>query len=233
LIGKLLLNVVEAPADFFAQPGAEVVKALCGHDVMNAEKKGVNDPLDLVGLFPVILSSNEQLRVRLAGDEDSWIRRILIIDFLTARAADAEIIDNFEEFLVREEGEDIFAWMIEGAQRHWCELAAHKGFASTAEQQERVHNLIARSKSIEIFIQQNLLEDPEQNVTVNELYNAYATFCKNKAWKPVREQTFETESRHLVNQYWSVTLSHDIERREKAKRGYHGLALVGHANGPD
>ena len=233
LIGKLLLNVVEAPEDFFNQPGAEIVKALCGHDDMDAEKKGVNGAIAFEGRYPALVSSNEQLKVRLAGDEDAWLRRIAIIYFSIARPPEAPIIPNFEQLLVSVEGEGIFAWMIEGTQRHWCELEAQKGFSCTRDQKTRVENLIARSKSIEIFVQTNIKPDLNENVTVNELYNDYAAFCKDKGWQPAAEQTFETDSRHLINKHWSVSRSNDIERDRKAKRGYRGLTVVGLAQGPN
>jgi putative DNA primase/helicase len=232
LIGKLLLNVVEAPENFFTLPGAEMVKALCGHDDMSAEKKGINDPLQFEGRYPAVVTSNESLRVRLAGDEDAWMRRIEIIDFPTARPDGSLVIDNFDQILVAEEGSGILAWMIEGARLHWCELSDHKGFESTAEQKERVHNLIQRSKSVEIFVQTNIQKAPTEDLTVVELYDAYVNFCKRKTWTPVKEQTFEIESRHLINQYWSVCRSHDIDRDGKSKRGYHGIDLEPAAQTP-
>jgi P4 family phage/plasmid primase-like protien len=227
LIGKLLLNAVEAPQEFFCQPGAEVVKALCGHDVMDGEKKGVNDPLSFEGLFPVIVTSNEQLNVRTAGDEEAWIRRLEIIDFPIPRPPGAEIVHHLEEVLIKEEGEGIFAWMIEGAQSHWEELQAHKGFHSTPTQKERVHNLIARSKSMEIFISTELKPEENGTVTVGELYDGYCKFCTNKEWVPVKEQTFETTSRHLIGKFWNAAKSNDIERfGKKTKRGYHAISLI-------
>lgn len=230
LIGKLLLNVVEAPEDFFNQPSAEIVKALCGHDVMDAEKKGMNDPIKFEGLFPVIVTSNEQLRVRLAGDEEAWLRRIEIIEFPTAREEGAEIIDNFEEQLFKEESEGIFAWMIEGAKNHWAELQQHKGFSSTPAQKDRVRSLIARSKSIELFVQTVIVENPDENVTVEELFNAFVAFSVAKKWSPASERTFEKTSRHLIFQHFSTNMSHDIERNgKKSKRGYRGLTLPGNA----
>jgi P4 family phage/plasmid primase-like protien len=226
LIGKLLLNVVEAPEDFFNQPGAEIVKALCGHDVMDAERKGANEPIKFEGLFPVIVTSNEQLRVRLAGDEEAWLRRILIIEFDTARPADSEIIDNYEEILVKDEGEGIFAWMIQGAKRHWIELQQRKGFSSTPAQVERVHSLIARSKSIELFVKNVIQRDENENVSVDELFNGYVAFCVEKKWSPASERTFEKTSRHLIMEHFGKNMSHDIERNgKKSKRGYRELSL--------
>ena len=81
VVGKLLLNVIEATANYLNREGAEVIKALCGHDPMEAEKKYKADPISFDGDFPIIVTSNEALNVRLAGDESAQARRLAIIDF--------------------------------------------------------------------------------------------------------------------------------------------------------
>jgi putative DNA primase/helicase len=164
--------------------------------------------------------------VRLAGDEDAWMRRIEIIEFPNPRDPGSEVIDNFEELLVREEGEGILAWMIEGALKHWSELLAHKGFTATPAQTERVTSLIARSKSIETFVRTNLTKDSMQNITVEELYNAYTSFCVKKGWTSTSEHSFQISSRHLIMQHWGSTQRNDVERNGKAKCGYVGLDLI-------
>jgi len=226
LIGKLLVHVVEATEDFLNQDGAEVVKSLCGHDSMDAEKKHVNEPLAFEGRYPIVIISNEQLRVRLAGDEEAWERRFVIIVCPQARPDDAEIIDNFDEALVREEGEGILAWMIEGAQKHWEELRTHRGFSVTPTQRARVTELLARSKAIETFVQTQIQKDPKRNVTVGELYDAYARYCVSKEWTPTTERKFEEASQHLILRHWGTPKSHSLERNKKGKRGYWGIALV-------
>jgi phage/plasmid-associated DNA primase len=53
VVGKLLLNVVEATANYLNREGAEVIKALVGHDPMEAGKKYCQDPISFDGTFPV------------------------------------------------------------------------------------------------------------------------------------------------------------------------------------
>jgi hypothetical protein len=60
LIGKMLLTVIEAPADFLNQDGAEIVKALVGHDEMKGERKNVNESLRVQGRYPIVVTSNER-----------------------------------------------------------------------------------------------------------------------------------------------------------------------------
>ena len=57
---------------FFNQNGAEVARALCGHDQQSAKKENSNEVLNFIGDYPVIISSNEHLRVRIRGDEEAW-----------------------------------------------------------------------------------------------------------------------------------------------------------------
>lgn len=154
LIGKLLLNVVEATANYLNREGAEVIKALVGHDRMSGEKKYRQELISFNGDFPVIVTSNEALNVRLSGDETAQSRRFAIIEFPQKRPS-GPVIEHFEQLLYDQEGEGIFAWMIEGAIKHWKELKSQKKFSLTATQEKRVDELIGRSKSIETLSQPN------------------------------------------------------------------------------
>ena len=142
LIGKMLLTVIEAPADFLNQDGAEIVKALVGHDEMKGERKNVNESLRVQGRYPILVTSNEELRVRLAGDESAWARRLLNVDYRRPRPNGSKIIDNFHEVLLREEGPGTLNWMINGAAIHWQELQAQKGFGQSQQQTKRVENIL-------------------------------------------------------------------------------------------
>ncbi len=115
LIGKMLLTVIEAPADFLNQDGAEIVKALVGHDEMKGERKNVNESLRVQGRYPIVVTSNKELRVRLAGDESAWARRLLNVDYRRPRPHGSKIIDNFQQVPLCEEGPGILNWMINGA----------------------------------------------------------------------------------------------------------------------
>lgn len=182
LVGKLLLNVVEASANYLNREGAEIVKALCGHDPMEAEKKYTIEPISFDGTFPIVVTSNEQLNVRLAGDETAQRRRLAIIEFPAQRPAGSEMIEHFEQRLFDEESEGIFEWMIEGVVKHWQELEDKKGFTLSAAQQKRVEDLIGRSKSVVTFVITQLEASGTQDVTTEELYDAYCCFCAASNW---------------------------------------------------
>ena len=230
LIGKLLLNVVEATANYLNCEGAEIVKALCGHDPMEAEKKYSPELISFDGTFPIIVTSNEQLNVRLAGDETAQKRRLAIIEFPTQRLPGAQIIENYEQLLYDQESEGILAWMIEGVAKHWKELKDKKGFTLSASQQKRVDDLIGRSKSIETFVTTGLERTPAGDVTVEELYDAYGAFCAANNWVPFVEQRFEETSRYLIQRKFGLNKRNDIQRKDcngrwRSRRGY-GLLKI-------
>jgi putative DNA primase/helicase len=230
VIGKLLLNIVEATADYLNQDGAEIMKALCGHDKMNAEKKNVQQPMSFSGDFPIIVTSNEALNVRMSGDEDAWLRRLVIIDIPNTRPVGSNIIDHFEEKLFRDEGEGILAWMIQGAIKHWQELVAETGFQTEPRQKKRVEELIGRSKSAETFILTCVDSDPGRDLTTEELYDAYSDFCVDHQWIPFLQQRFEEVSQYLIRKHLGIGKRNDIQRanmigKMKSRRGYRGIKL--------
>jgi P4 family phage/plasmid primase-like protien len=230
LVGKLLLNVVEASANYLNREGAEIIKALCGHDPMEAEKKYTIEPISFDGTFPIIVTSNEQLNVRLAGDETAQRRRLAIIEFPVQRPAGSEVIEHFEQRLFDEESEGIFAWMIEGVVKHWEELENKKGFTLSTAQQKRVEDLIGRSKSVETFVITQLEASGTQDVTTEELYDAYCSFCAASNWMPFLEQRFEEMSRYIIQREFGIGKRHDIQRKDRTgrirnRRGYAGIKI--------
>ena len=231
LVGKLLLNVVEATADYLNQDGAEVIKALVGHDPMEGEKKGLQEPVSFEGEFAVIVTTNEEPNVRMAGDESAWRRRLVIIEFPTARAAKARVIEKFEGQIMQEESEGVFAWMIQGAVKHWKELKEGKGFTTTDAQKERVEELIGRSKSAETFILTHVDSDTGgQGITSEELYDAYSGYCVSQNWVPFPEYRFLETAQYLIMKHLGIGKSHSVQRvddngKTRSRRGYRGIKL--------
>jgi putative DNA primase/helicase len=231
LVGKLLLNVVEATADYLNQDGAEVIKALCGHDPMEGEKKGLQEPVSFEGEFAVIVTTNEEPNVRMAGDEGAWRRRLVIIKFPTPRPKDAKVIEKFEEKILEEESEGVFAWMIQGAVNHWKELKEGKGFTTTDSQKKRVEELIGRSKSAETFILTNVDSDSGgAGITSEELYDAYSAYCVSQKWVPFPDHRFLEIAQYLFMKHLGIGKSHDIQRKDandkmRNRRGYRGVKL--------
>jgi phage/plasmid-associated DNA primase len=229
-LDKLVLTVVEATHDSLEKSGAENMKALSGHDPMDAEKKYAVDPISFDGIFPIIYVSNEEPNIRLFGDESAWGRRLVPIQFPNERPTGSKVVDNFEEVLFEEESEGIFAWMMEGASRHWKELINGEGFARTSDQERRVQEIIARSKSVLSFVMDGLKASSQENLTTDELYDGYVNFCAANKWQPFPERKFAELSRQLILFHFGIGQSHDIERakpngKKSTLRGYKALDL--------
>ena len=62
---KTLLSGTDVPGNFLSTPGAKVIKGLTGGDTMEAEGKGLNDGVVLQGIFNILITSNERLKVAL------------------------------------------------------------------------------------------------------------------------------------------------------------------------
>ena len=104
-----------------------MLKALVGHDLLSAERKGSNIEFQIKGEFGVAVSCNSRLRVKLDGDVDAWRRRLLIIRY--EKPKPKERILDFAEKLLTEEASGILHWMVDGAIMHlrecdqWANIA--------------------------------------------------------------------------------------------------------------
>jgi phage/plasmid-associated DNA primase len=230
LLGKLLLTVVEATYDCLQKPGAEIIKALIGHDPMDAEKKHIADPILFDGYFPIIYVSNEDPNVRLSGDESAWDRRLVPLLFPNERKPGSQIVDHYEEVVFEEEAKGVFAWMMEGALRHWKELLDKKGFTRTDTQKRRVQEIIARSKSVLTFVLDGLKASLKGDLTNDELFDGYVTYCLDKNFRPYPERKFFELVRPLILQHFGIGQSHDVVRprpsgKNATLRGYRGLEI--------
>ena len=125
---------------FLETPGAHVLKALVGHDLLDAERKGINGGIPVRGDFGVVITCNSRLRVRLDGDAEAWRRRLLIVRYERPRPERPE--RDFAGRLLAEEGPGILRWMVDGARAHLTELETTGEFALTPRQRARVDALL-------------------------------------------------------------------------------------------
>ena len=80
-IGKQLLTGKDVEGRFLEAKGAHALKALVGHDLLDAERERSNDSFPVRGDFSVVITCNSRLRVRLDGDADAWRRRLLLVRY--------------------------------------------------------------------------------------------------------------------------------------------------------
>lgn len=79
--GKTLLTGKDVAADFMSLKSASVIKALIGGDLLEAEKKGFNNRVQIRGDFNVGITCNADLNVRLEGDAGAWRRRLMVVKY--------------------------------------------------------------------------------------------------------------------------------------------------------
>ena len=147
---KTMLSGKDVRGDFLQTEGAHVLKALVGHDLLSAEKKGSNCEFQLRGEFGVAVSCNSRLRVKLEGDVEAWRRRLLIIRY--EKPKPCERILDFAKTLLAQEASGILRWMVEGAIEHLRECDAIGDFRLTDRQIDRIDQLLAESDSIRQFV---------------------------------------------------------------------------------
>lgn len=223
-IGRSLLTGKDVEGNFLEMPGASTLKALVGHDLLDAELKTSNAKFQIRGDFGMVITANSRLRVRLDGDTDAWRRRLLIISY--NRPKPTQRIADFAERLLQEEGAGIFGWMIKGAYQHLAELEERGDFKLTERQQRRVDALLAESDSVREFIRQRVEPCPGADVAVFELIEAYSAFCDEMGWEPLGARRVENALADAMQELRRAARRNGIDRDGKAKRGFANMRLV-------
>jgi putative DNA primase/helicase len=235
LVGKTFLTACDVPGNFFQHESAQVTKKLVGHDWLVGEIKGSMADLHVLGDFDAAISCNEGLTVRLRGETDvgAWRERLMLLEFKEA-IPKKDRVSKFAETLIKEEGEGILAWAIEGAKKHLKELEAPgANFHLTAQQQDRVERLLNESLSVRRFVEQAVCVDVLGDLSTDELVRAYFGFCRRKEWRAMPGKTVEKELPDLMMEFHNSRLGTNIQRpnedptkEPKRVRGYPNVALV-------
>jgi putative DNA primase/helicase len=221
---KTLLVGVDVEADFLSTKGAAVLKGLVGGDWHDAEQKGGTGCFQIQGNFNVLITSNARLRVRLQGDLSAWRRRLSIVRY--EAPPPVKKIPDFGAFLVRTEGSGILNWALVGAQKLLSEIPDSGGdMLLTPRQREVVDSLLAESDSLRHFLQDCLVVNEHQDVTVTELVEAYAAYCPERKWQALPITEVQAKLETLMLEIYGVTKRHDIQRNDKSQRGFSGVTF--------
>ena len=109
--GKRLL--IAAELDEGMRLNTSIIKQLCSTDAVFAEKK-YKDPFQFIPSHTLVLYTNHLPRVG-ANDPGTW-RRLIVIPF-NAHIEGNNDIKNYADYLLKNAGEYVLAWIIEGAQK--------------------------------------------------------------------------------------------------------------------
>lgn len=222
--GKTLLTGKDVAADFLMHKGAHVLKALVGQDLLEAEKKGFNERVQLVGDFNVGITCNADLNIRLQGDAGAWRRRLLVVKY--ERAAPTKRIPDFADQLLKTEGPGILRWMVEGAIALLDDLKDVGDYKLTSAQTQRIDHLMDQSDSARRFVQEGVVRQKGQEITHNELLAGYYAFCEDRGWHPFPASELRAQlTKHMLEVH-KASSRNDIQRNMKSSRGYAHVTLA-------
>ncbi len=227
--GRDLLVAKDVAPDFLAAKGASVIKSLTGGDRFETEKK-YGGKFAMRGSFYTIITSNSRLPIDIKDDETAWRRRILFYEF--SRANPGRIITDFEDILVGDEGEGILTWLIEGYFAHRCELEEYGDFQLTEKQKRRIENLVLESQGNVAFLKESISRG-EGNLSVEEIFQKYVAYCRNRGWTAFSHQRFCKELAVLMPEHFDSVRDTHITRNETTVRGYKGVVFTAEAGNVD
>lgn len=222
-VGRTLLSGKDVPGDFLNTKPAHVLKALVGGDTLEGEVKNGNESFSIKGRVNVLISTNTRLRVKLDSDGGAWRRRMLIVDYLLPEPA--KPIRDFDALLVREEGEGILRWAVEGAIQLMRELDETGKMHLTDKQQRRIDDLLSESDSVRSFVRECIESSHGSEVTVYALTEAYRDYCEEREWEPLRDRQFQAELPDAMLEFHRATKRNDVRHDGKSVRGFRGVKL--------
>jgi len=223
-IRRTLLVGVDVNKDFLQSKGAPVIKALCGGDWLDAEQKGGTGSFQFQGKFNILMTSNARLQVALQGDVGAWKRRMLIVRYESLPPK--RIIFDFAEVLIREEGPGILNWMLEGLHLLLKDIEETGTIRLTDRQKGVVDSLLAESDSLRWFLANRVRRQDGSDLTVNEIVLAYAGYCPEMGWQPMKDTQIGYQLPSLMLELFQTVKSNSCQREGKAARGFRGVAFI-------
>lgn len=222
-VGRTLLTGKDVPGDFLNMRPAHVLKSLVGGDTLEGEVKHGNESFSIEGRFNVMIATNTRLRVKLDSDAGAWRRRMLIVDY--SRPKPEKPIPDFDKLLLREEGEGILRWAVEGAIAAKREMDERGSLQLSEAQRRRVDDLLSESDSVRSFVRECVEACHGAEAAIHELAGGYRDFCEERDWEPLRERQFQAELPDAMLEFHRATRRNDIRRDGKNVRGFRGVQL--------
>ena len=222
--GKSLLVGSDVPGNFLQRSGAEALKKLTGHDLIEAEFKGANRRATISGVFNAVITSNNRLRVRLDGDEEAWRRRLILVRFSNPPAE--KLVTDFAGILLKEEGSGILNWMIQGATEALDDFRERGKIIVPDTIQNNADELLYESNSLNNFLDERVLATPGGNVATSELQNAYISYCNSLNIPAMGLQAVASRLAALLKDKFGAVYSNMLVRGVTTVRGYKNIELV-------
>lgn len=168
LKGKRL--VIAAELEEGTRLNTATVKQLSSTDEVYAEKK-YKDPFSFIPSHMLVLYTNHLPKVG-AIDAGTW-RRLIVVPF-NARIVGKSDIKNFADYLFKNAGEAVLAWIIEGARRV---IALDYKFPLPPVVEEATAKYREENNWLGHFLSECCETDPSYSARSGEVYQAYRTYC--------------------------------------------------------
>lgn len=224
--GKLLLHQEEADSEMLRK-NARVLKALSGGDRIAAERKYRQERTRFTPRALPVLSSNEDLRLPLDGDESAWERRLLVLQPTEEALPEGERVPDYERVLLREDGSGILRLVATRAQRLLKRLDQGRGFPSlTPRQVARIHDLLKGSDPLAYFIKQRVKAAPDAELHAGELKEAYRRWWDRNGSSAPRNVQITRRIRELVEARGGTYAKSLSDHPRHSSRGWRGVRIA-------
>lgn len=203
-IGRTLLLGADVNPKFFLSPGAEVLKALTGGDLLQAELKQGNARPTFYGTFNVMVTTNDELRIKLQGDRDAWARRLVVVPFRYHEPA--RRIRDYQRELLREEGPGIVNYALALAL-----ACLERGkLPLNAVQQRRIDDMLDRSDPVREFVSEKVIAFDGKALTKKELRERFKEECKARRWSVPGDREIGSRLPAIMKELFAVDESHSV-----------------------
>lgn len=223
--GKLLLHQEEADSEML-QKNARILKAISGGDRIAAERKYRQERTRFTPRALPVLSSNEDLRLPLDGDESAWERRLLVLQPTGQSLPEEDRVPNYEQVLLEEDGPGILRLAATRAQRLLRRLDRQCGFpALTPRQVARIHELLRGSDPLAYFIKQRVKRAPGAQLHAGELKEAYRAWWDRAGSSVPGNVKITRRIRELVEKRGGTYAKSLSKHPQHSSRGWRGVRL--------
>lgn len=168
-----------------AQLNTAVVKRICSTDPIFAEKK-YKDPFKFNPSHTVILYTNHLPKVG-SLDRGIW-RRLVVVPFL-AVIEEKEEVKNFCDYLYKESGGAVLAWMIGGTKKF---IDQEYKISQPRAVKEAIDSYYNKNDIISRFIDDCCELQPTLIQKSGELYKSYQCYCAEQGEHPCNSSAFKT-----------------------------------------
>ena len=219
MIGRTLLVGSDVKGNFLNGPGGYRIKSFVGGDPLEAETKCSNQRFTVYGTFNLLITSNARLCIYLDGDQSAWERRIIIIRY--DKPYTGRRIFEIDKYLLRTEASGILNWCIKGLSLLFQDYAQAGDIILTADQKNRVSDLLSESDSLRLFVTNEIIRDDtvmsnkeHYSLTTEDIITEYIDDCvKVKQWTPFSASTAEKKLPDLMLRNFGVGKSNDVKTR--------------------